>query len=147
MALQQAVGATIGWSASLPATHDAAGMGALAPTAVGKVNSVPDLDGTRDIATFDNLSTGEEEKFADVWRAGNGTFQVGLDESDAGQSALATAASTGEKGVLVVTLKSGAKYYRPAIITSYKPTNISTGNVVMAEVGVEFERTTVKVAA
>lgn len=145
MALQQAVGASIGVSATLPATHDNTGFGALTYAKVGRINGYPDLDGTFDVATFDDLETGEEVKFADVLRAGSSTFNVGLDEADAGQIILD--ANKGAKLAFEFTLKSGVVYYRTAILTSYKPTGIATGNVVLAELGLEFEKTTVKVAA
>lgn len=145
MALQQAVGASIGVSTTLPATYDQAGYEALTFTAVGKINSMPDLDGEYDVATFDDLETGEEMKFADVFRAGDGTFTVGLDEADAGQTALAGAKGT--KAAFEFTLKSGTVYYRTAVVKSFKPTGVSTGNVVTAEVSLAFEGSTIKVAA
>jgi len=147
MALQQAVGAALAVSASLPATHDSTGFEALTPTSVGYINSIPSLDGTRDVATFDDLTTGEEMKFADVMRAGEGTFSVGLDPDDSGQGILESAKDSGDKVAILVTLKDGTKYYRTAVVTSFMPTGIETGNVVTAEVGLAFEKSTVKVAA
>jgi hypothetical protein len=145
MGLQNSVGASLDYSATLPATHDAAGFAALTYLKVGKLSTLPELDGTRDIATFDNLETGEEEKFADMIRAGNSTFNVGLDKSDVGQSAIESAYAAGTKGSMKITLKDGTKYYRTCILTSYKGTGLAAGSVVMAEIGVEFEKTTVKV--
>lgn len=145
MALQQAVGIAAGISTTLPATHDSTGFAALTFTAIGKLNAVPDMTGEHDVATFDNLTTGEEEKFADVFRAGDGTLSVGLDYADSGQSALEGA--VGSKVAWEFTLKDGTVYYRNGIIRSFKPMGFSTGNVVMAEVSVSFEKTSVKVAA
>jgi hypothetical protein len=145
MALQQAVGITAGISTTLPATHDAAGFGALTFTAIGKLNAVPDMTGEHDIANFDNLSTGEEEKFADVFRAGDGMLSVGLDYDDTGQTAIEGAVGT--KVAWEFTLKDGTVYYRNGIVRSFKPMGFSTGNVVMADVSVAFEKTSVKVDA
>ena len=148
MALQQSVGAKIGVSATLSTTHDddaTTGFPSLTFTNIGRINGYPDLDGTFDVTTFEDLETGEEIKFADIFRAGNGTFMVGLDEADAGQVILE--GNKGGKLAFAFTLKSGAVYYRNAILTSYRPTNINVGGVVMAELGLEFEKTTVKVAA
>lgn len=147
MALQQAVGASIGVSATLPATHDALGFGALTFIKLGRINGYPDLDGTYDIAAFTDMETGEEIKFVDVLRAGSSTFDVGLDMEDAGQTAVQTAFDGGDKMAFEFTLKSGAKYYRTAAVTSFAPSSIATGNVVMASLTLEFEKTTVKVAA
>lgn len=143
MALQQAVGTTAGVSVTLPATHDAAGFGALTYPAIGKISTVPNLTGTYDIATFDNLGTGEEEKFADILRAGSGEFMVGYDPSDAGQTILE--ANQGSKAAFAFTLRDGTIYYRIATITSYGPSNITVGGVVMASVNLEFEKAHVKV--
>lgn len=145
MALQQAVGIAVGLSATLPASHDSTGFAALTYTAVGKLGSVPDMTGEHDIATFDNLGTGEEEKFADVLRAGEGTLSVGLDYADTGQSAIEGA--VGDKVAWKFTLKDGTVYYRNGIVRSFRPTGFSTGNVVMADVNIAFEKASVKVAA
>lgn len=147
MALQQAVGTTIGVSVALPTTWDddpATGFPSLDYDTVGRLTSVPDLDGEYDIATFDDLSTGEEIKFADMFRAGEGSFVVGLSGDDVGQVALEGA--KGEKVALEITLKDGTKYYRSSIVRSYAPSNIVVGGVVQAEVSLAFERNSVKVA-
>lgn len=143
MALQQAVGAEIAAVNALPATHNPAGFAALTFKPVGFIQSVPDLDGEHDIASFDDLSTGEEYKFADMLRAGEGTFQVGLDSSNAGQAEVE--GNVGKKLSFEFKLKSGTKYYRIAVVKSFKPTNITVGGVVMADVALAFEKTTVKV--
>lgn len=145
MALQQAVGTTLGISAALPATWDEAGFVALTYATVGRITSVPPLSVTYDVATFDDLGTGEEIKFSDMMRAGDGAFVVGLDSEDAGQ--IIVEANQGEKVAICITLKGGAKYYRTGIILSYNPSNISVGGVVQAEVNMAFEKVTVKVAA
>lgn len=147
MGLQQSVGAAIAVSATLPTTFDSTGFAALTYTKLGKLNGYPDLDGTRDIATFDNLETGEEEKFGDVFRAGNSTFNVGLDPVDAGQIIVEAAKDANTKLAMEFTLKDGTIYYRQAIVTSFRPAGIGTGNIVLAAVGLEFEKTTIKVAA
>lgn len=143
MALQQAAGASISVSATLPATHDATGFGALTFTKIGRINGYPELDGNFDVATFEDLETNEESKFADMFRAGGATFNIGLDDADAGQIVLN--ANKGSKLAFAFKLKSGTIYYRIAILTSLFPTGIAIGNVVMAQMGLEFEKTTVKV--
>lgn len=150
MALMGAVGTKMEAVGSYPATDDPSGYEALSFTTVGKLSSVPDLNGTKDTANFDNLETGEEEKFADMLRAGNGEFNVGLDDTDAGQDIFETAfEGSGDtaKVSIKVTLKSGMVVYRKGIVTSYRETDIAPGNVVMATVGIEFVGSRVKVAA
>lgn len=145
MALQRAIGATIGFAAALPATWDDTGFEALTYLPIGCPSSLPPLDGVFDIASFDCLDSGEETKFADMMRAGEGSFMVGLDDDDTGQIALE--AAKGTKGSFEFTLSSGVKYYRTAVVLSYQPTEISVGNVVQAEINLAFEKKSIKVAA
>jgi len=95
MALQSSVGIKVGVSATLPTTHDdtaVTGFPGMTYINCGKLNSPPPMTGTKDVATFENLSTGEEEKLLDILRAGNGEMAFGYDEADTGQTALQTAA-------------------------------------------------------
>lgn len=153
MGLQSSVGIAVGVSAALPTTHDAegaTGFPSLTYTAAGKLNASPPMTGTKDVATFDNLTTGEEEKLVDVLRAGSGDMSFGYDADDAGQALLETAYEAtdtpGSTVALEFTLNNGDKYYRLAIITSYTPEG-SVGSVLMATVGCEFTRKHIKVAA
>jgi len=153
MALQSSVGITVGVSATLPTTHDddaVTGFPGMTYTACGKLNASPPMTGTRDIANFDNLSTGEEEKVLDVLRAGSGELTFGFDEDDAGQVIIETAAdaTTTAASTLAMefTLPSGRIYYRLGIVTSYTPTG-SIGSVMTAAANVEFVKDHVKVNA
>jgi len=150
MALQSSVGITVGVSDTLPSTHDASGFGGLTFTASGKLSDVPPMAGIFDTAAFDDLSTGEEEKFGDILRAGSGSLMFGYDTSDTGQAKLEAAADAtadaSKKVALEFTLKDGTVYYRLAIITSYVP-EAAIGSVLMANVSVEFYRKHIKVAA
>lgn len=145
MALQGSVGAAAAVSTTLPASHDATGFGALTPTPIGRIGGVPDLDGTYDVAKFDDLTTGEEIKEPDIFRAGAGSFEVALDDEDTGQAALETARGT--KVALRFTLKSGTAYWRIGIITSVMPSGIAVGGFVKMTVNVEFEKSTIKIPA
>ena len=148
MGLQSSVGITVGVSATLPATLDSTGFGALTMTSGGKLSAPPPMSGKKDVATFDNLSTGEEEKLVDMLRAGSGDLVFGYDETDAGQTILGTAADAstdaGSKVALAFTLNSGTIFYRLAIITSHTPQG-SVGNVLTATCNCEFYRKHVKV--
>lgn len=153
MGLQSSVGITVGVSATLPTTHDdnvTTGFPGMTYTGCGKLNASPPMTGTRDIASFDNLSTGEEEKVLDVLRAGAGELSFGFDEADAGQIIIETAsdATTNAASTLAMafTLPSGRIYYRLGIITSYSPTG-AIGSVMTAAANVEFTKAHVKVDA
>ena len=60
MGLQSSVGIAVGISAVLPTTHDAevaTGFPSLTYTAAGKLSAAAPMTGTKDVATFDNLTT------------------------------------------------------------------------------------------
>jgi len=153
MALQSSVGIKVGVSAVLPTTHDGeavTGFPGMTYIPCGKLSAAAPMTGTKDVATFDNLSTGEEEKLVDMLRAGAGDMSYGYDAEDLGQAALEVAADAtadaASKVALEFSLNNGDTYYRLAIITSYTPEG-SVGNVLMATVGTEFYKKHVKVAA
>lgn len=143
MTIQQSVGTALAVSAVLPATSDEAGFDALTFTPVGKLQSIPDLDGTYDVVTADDLTLGEEYKEAGILRAGDGEFDVLLDDEDAGQNALY--GLRGQRAALEITLKSGTKFYRTAAILSMKPTGLSPDSFVMAKVNLAFYGKTIRV--
>ena len=153
MALQSSVGITVGVSATLPTTHDddaTTGFPGMTYIACGKLSGTPSMTGVFDTTSFDNLSTGEEEKFVDILRSGSGELSFGYDPADTGQTALETAADAtadaSKKVALEFTLANGDVYYRLAIITSYTP-EPSIGSVLMAKIATEFYRKHIKVAA
>ncbi len=145
MALQQSVGIALAVSTTLPAADTEEAYNSITFTPVGELSEVPDLTGEYDIASFDNLTTGQETKFADINRAGDGEIKLGFNLDDAGQTILETAAADGDSLSLEFTLKDDTKYYRKAIIKSFKPADVSTGNVLMASVMVAFFGVSVKV--
>lgn len=143
MALQQSVGTLAAVAAGEPATHDQAGFEALTFTNVGSINAIPDLVGVYDIASADLLDQGEEVKFADILRAGEGDLVLWYDEDDAGQAIIE--AQVGQKVSWRFTLRSGTVYYRTGIIRSYGPTGVAVGNVTQSTTSVAFEKIHVKV--
>ena len=147
MAIIGAAGTTLGASASLAATKDDTGVNALTFTTVGKTGTMPDLDGSFDVATFDGLGEQLEYKEVDIFRAGSGTLEVALDDDDAGQGILETAALTGAIVGLQATLNNGNKYYREAIIKSFMPTGLTVGGIVRATVDCDYTGRTVKIDA
>jgi len=137
MALSRSIGSELWAVAALAATEDQVGFDALAFVQVGELESPPPTRGTRDIATFENISTGAEVKEPDIIRAGNGTFMVGFDDTDAGQDILEAAFDSGDKVTVCINI-AGVGFYRRAIVTSYNP-RAQFGQVVKAEIGLEFE--------
>lgn len=112
MAKVNSTGTCLSVSASLPATYDAAGFGALAFTQVGELESIGDMAITRNTGTFTNLCTGNTSTIKGSRAAITVPVVCALDEDDAGQ--ILMIASEAEKSDLYsfcVTLANGNKDY------------------------------------
>ncbi|MBW4789125.1 hypothetical protein JQS35_10995 [Alcaligenes faecalis subsp. faecalis] len=112
MAKVKSTGTCLSVSASLPATYDAAGFGALTFTQVGELESVGGLEITRNTGSFTNLCTGNTSTIKGA-RAGITVAVVcALDEDDAGQTLMiASEAEENDMYSFCVTLANGSKDY------------------------------------
>ncbi|OFV47359.1 hypothetical protein [Oligella sp. HMSC09E12] len=108
----KSTGTCLSVSASLPATYDAAGFGALTFTQVGELESVDGLEITRNTGSFTNLCSGNTSMIKGA-RAGITVSVVcALDENDAGQQLMiASEAEDNDNYAFCVTLSNGSKDY------------------------------------
>lgn len=143
MATTSAVGTEVAMSPDLPTDYTDTAFAALSWSVVGRLQSAPPADGSYDVSTFEDITTGEELKEPDIFRAGEGTCNVAYDLDDAGQDVLRS--NVGQKVSIRLTMKNGAIFYRTAVIRSFMPTNISVGSFLIAEVGFAFFGRTVVV--
>jgi len=150
MAIINSVGTLVAVVQAEPATKDQAGFEALSFTPAGCMSAIPPLTGTKEIASFDCLDTGEEIKVLDMDRAGQGDIEFAYNEDDAGQVIIETAAAASTHATSVLslrfTLSNGTIYYRTGLATSYSP-NSAVGQVIQATASMEFFGTHVKVPA
>lgn len=111
MTVLASVGTCIAVSATLPATHDAAGFQALTFTQVGELESVGDLTTTHAAVTFANLCTGKTTTLKGVEEALTIDVVVALDRNDAGQTIMSTARKSKDDFAFQVTEANGDKTF------------------------------------
>ena len=151
MAILSSVGTLLAVVQADPATNDAAGFGALTNFEnAGCLSTFPPMTGTRDVASYDCLDTGEEIKVLDILRGGQGDIQFAYDEDDVGKSIIEAAAYSNQNSTNILTLRmtipNGTIYYRKGLVTSFAP-NAAVGQVIQATASMDFMGTHVKVPA
>lgn len=138
MAIQSAAGASIGISASAPATYNVAGYEALTYTTIGEVTDLGEFGREYNLITHNPIDTRATKKLKGSYNEGQISMTVGLDTADAGQTLCATAASSDSNYSFKVTLQNGAIYYFPAQVMSFKRSIGSVDNVVSATIALEI---------
>jgi hypothetical protein len=141
-------GTTIGITAGVPATFDAAGYGALAFTTIGGVESIPAFGATSSVNSFQPLN-GMTEKNKGPANGGSIALPYAIDKTDAGQTLLATAADPANNAryYFVVTFPNGDKRFFGGKVFGAPETVGSATNVLMGSATIEIETKTVKVNA
>jgi len=123
-------GTTLAASAAAPATHDAAGFGALSWTPVGNVGDFGEPGGTTEVLEFVPVETGIKEKFLGVQDNGGYDFVIARDSAEAGQTLLTDAYDNRTQISLQVTLPDGDIQYTTSFIAS-RPINIGSASNVL----------------
>jgi len=144
--VQTAAGAVVSVSASLPATNDAAGFGALADfTAIGSLADAGEFGKEYNLVTFNPLATRQTQKFKGSYNDGSMAMQIGYDKSDAGQVKLAAGlASDNNYSFKVVLQDATIFYFQGKIMTSPKAVG-TVDNIVMLSVTVEISEDIVEI--
>jgi len=101
-------GATIGISATLPATYNAAGYAALTFTNIGEVLDIGELAKTYNLITHQTVGRNYPEKIKGTFDIPNVTLTIGKIAADGGQVALQTALAASSSYAFVITLPSGS---------------------------------------
>ena len=140
-------GTTIGISAGVPATFDAAGYSALTYTTIGGVESIPAIGPSSAVNSFQPLN-GPQEKHKGPPSYGSLALSVAHDKSDAGQTLLRTAADPTNNALyaILITFPNGDKVYSRGRAFGYQFTAGSATNVLMANSTLEISTATVFVA-
>jgi hypothetical protein len=133
MAVNTSLGATIKLSASVPATYDAAGYGALSYTKVGSVENIGPIGVSQEIITFTDLETGILQKFKGTKDGGSPPISIAQDTDDAGQILLAAALASQNAYSVLLTFPNGDKRYFMAMITGMPVTVGGANDIPMVE--------------
>tara|TARA_R110000850_G_scaffold275207_1_gene414168 strand:+ start:34580 stop:35023 length:444 start_codon:yes stop_codon:yes gene_type:complete len=110
-------GTSIGISAALPATYDAAGFGALTFTDIGEISSAPGSGGK----TFEDVTYTVLSKRATIHLKGTSdqaeeTMEIVVDRDDPGQVLLAEALDSDNEYSFEVTYNNGEIDYFQALV-------------------------------
>lgn len=118
--VRTSAGSTIGITATKPATFNAAGYGALSPTIIGEITNLGDFGREYEEVKHERLATRDTQKFKGGFDEGTLTLQLGLDESDAGQTICQAALLSDLDFYFLITRQNGTKHYFPAKVMSFK---------------------------
>jgi hypothetical protein len=140
-------GTTIGVSAALPATFDAAGFGALTFTDIGEVVDGGELGRVYEVVKHNPLATRETIKRKGSFDSGSLSLQMARVPSDAGQAILVAAVDSDASHSFEVTLQDGTILWFTAQIFSYLTKIGTTNQITAAQVNVEIDSDIVEDAA
>lgn len=148
MGYNTAAGASIAISAGVPATQDASGFSALTYTEIGGITKIGGLGATYSKVEFNPLKGGKK-KLKGSADYGTLSPELGIDESDAGQTLLGVAAAneTNTPYTFKVTKQNGAIRYFQGLVFGMPETIDGVDTVDMSSPTIEINTKPVKVAA
>ena len=138
-------GTTIGVSASLPATNDASGFGALTFDLVGEVTDLGEFGREYSSVTHNPLGDRRTVKRKGSYNDGSISMTVARQPSDAGQTTLLTALDDDASYSFAVTLQDGTILYFEAQIMSYTTNVGSVDQITTASISLEITNDIVEV--
>lgn len=138
MASRTSAGSTIRVSAAQPGTYNTAGYAALSWTAVGEITDLGEFGREYNLVTHNPIGTRATVKKKGSYNEGQINLMMALDEADAGQLILETAAVSDNDYSFEITLQSGRKYYFQAQVMKFKPNVGSVDNITQASVMLEL---------
>ncbi len=146
MAVQTSTGLVIALSASLPATEDSAGYGALTYTDVGEVTAIGDVGANTQIVTHEALASGVTVKLKGFTDYGSVAVDMALDDSDAGQAIFDAAVDAVNTQYSVkLTLPNGDIRYWYGKAFSNQEGGLSANSMISKSVQFEIDSKIVKV--
>ncbi|WBQ15039.1 hypothetical protein [Sphingobium yanoikuyae] len=147
MASTTAAGTKIAISAAAPATEDAAGYAALTYTTIGGVEQIGAFGASTNKVEFQPLD-GAKEKHKGSTDYGSLQPSMALDNNDAGQTLLRTAAEPDNNALysFKITYPTGEKRYSQGRVFGF-PENVGNADsVIMANPTIEFSKKVIKSA-
>lgn len=141
-------GTTYAISATLPATYDAAGYGAtsITYTAIGKVESFPEIGSTRNVQEFRPIS-GAIEKVKGSPNYGGGQMVVGDVPADAGQVIVKAAEASANHYSMKITYPDGEVHYLDVIVCGWRLVQAQEGGLLKRTADLQVCKAPVIVAA
>jgi len=138
MTIMTSAGSTLGTSATVPGTINAANLDALTFTAVGEITDLGEFGKEYNMVSHTALGNRQVRKFKGSFNNGALQLQMGRDTTDAGQTALRTALATDNPYSFKVTLQNGIKLLFTGMVMSYKTSVGSVDQITGATTTIEI---------
>lgn len=137
-------GTTFEVSASLPATYDASGFGALAYTLTGEVTDIGEFGKTYEVITHNPIADRKTYKFKGNYNNGALTIALAYDASDAGQVILKNYLDLDTDLSIKITNSDATVDYFTGKVVSYQKA-VASGSVLTGSVSIEINSDIVEV--
>jgi hypothetical protein len=141
--VQTLVETTISVSASLPATYDAAGYGALTFTAVGQVTDWTAGGQVYNVVTSNPIAQRGTDKYKGTFNNGADTITVNRDDDDAGQLIILAALTDDADYAFEVTYQDSTIDYFTGKVVSFDTVAGGADSIVQKTIQLERTRSTV----
>ena len=141
--VQTLVETTISVSASLPATYDAAGYGALTFTAVGQVTDWTAGGQVYNVVTSNPIAQRSTDKYKGTFNNGADSITVNRDDDDAGQLIILAALTDVADYAFEVTYQDGTIDYFTGKVVSFDTVAGGADSIVQKTIQLERTRSTV----
>lgn len=147
MAIQTSAGTILSASASLPATYDSSGYGALTWSAVGEVTEIPAFGSVYNLITHSPLGERRVVKRKGSVNDGSLTLNFAADVADAGQGVLKTAHTSDTEISIKVEYPDGEIDYFTGLVMGYQVNPGNVDSIKSDSVTLELTTAPVNVAA
>jgi hypothetical protein len=141
--VQTLVETTIGVSASLPATYDDAGYGALTFTTVGQVTDWTPGGQVFNVVTSNPIAQRSTDKYKGTFNNGADSITVNRDDDDAGQVLVLAALAADTDYSFEVTYRDGTIDYFTGKVVSFDTVAGGADSIVQRTISLERTRSTV----
>ena len=141
--VQTLVETTISVSASLPATYDAAGYGALTFTAVGQVTDWTAGGQVYNVVTSNPIAQRSTDKYKGTFNNGADSITVNRDDDDAGQIIILAALTDDADYAFEVTYQDSTIDYFTGKVVSFDTVAGGADSIVQKTIQLERTRSTV----
>ena len=138
-------GTTVAVSASLPASYNATGYGALTYTDIGEITEAGEFGRSYELITHNPLGDRETYKRKGSYNSGTLALQMARVPADAGQVLLVAAVDLDTSQSFEVTLQDGTILYFTGQVMSYTTNVGSTNQITAATVNVEIDSALIEV--
>lgn len=137
--VETVAGTLVKFSASTPATYDAAGFNALVFTEIGELTDLPTYGKKYNVVKHNSVRRRNTVKRRGSYDNGAMSLKVGRVPTDAGQILAKTANDSDDSISVSITYPSGEKHYFTAQMTAFMIENGTVDNIQKATIDIELD--------